>query len=180
MLAMAKAKYGRPRKKSAERYDSGLPKPEMVGPTAETLARRSERLCHLIARNPQKFAAPLVIDPDAGWHIGRLYLVGLLTVRQKDAADRYRKAIAAYEAVLDAPAKPRALDMNRVVGQVPEDEDVQTRRFKRAKRTYDRMHDALSAHGYDMVRCVTEALREQEVSLDMLRLGLNSLDAVQN
>jgi hypothetical protein len=46
-------------------------------------------LCTLIARHPKKFAAPLALDPDAGWHIGWLYLVGLLTERQRAAVARY-------------------------------------------------------------------------------------------
>lgn len=181
MLPMArKNRGGRPRDIDAKRRPDGKPawEPTPAGPTEEMKRRRADLLCPLVCANPAHFVRELVLDPEAGWHIGRLFLVGLLTVRQKDAALRYRKAVAAYEAVLGAPKRPCGLDIDRVSGQSTEGDKAYTRRFRRAKRAYEALHDALSAHGHSVVRAVTEALRENEVRLDLLRTGLDALDKV--
>lgn len=183
MLPMAKSRDrgGRPRNVDVKRTPSGRASnaaPEPAGPTAEMKRQRSDLLCALICENPAYFAKELVLDQDAGWHVGRLYLVGLLTRRQKDAALRYRKAVAAYQAVLGIPKHPCAMDMNGVKGQSVESDKAHTRRFRRAKRVYETLHDALSAHGHDVVRAVTEALRENRTRLDLLKIGLDALDKV--
>jgi hypothetical protein len=135
-------------------------------------------LSAMIREYPQKFAAALALDPDAGSYIGRLYLVGQITQRQKDAADKLRRASRSYEAVLGAPQAPRALDMNRVNGTSTEDEAVHTRRFRRAKTGYERLYHALSLCGHDVVRAVAGGLRGEAVRLDWLRCGLDAIDEV--
>ena len=171
---MTKKKGGRGRpRQEGERYPSGKLKP--VGASPETLARRTELIAVLVSRYPDKFAAPLAKDGDASWHIGRLFMVGAITEAQRDAADRYRRAIRAYQSVLGAPRTPHALDMDRLSGIVPEADDAHTRRFKRAKRAYDRYHQALAQHGYSMIRAMTRALADEDIDINILRLGLDAL-----
>lgn len=182
MLQMAKkGRSGRPRKMDAKRQPDGRVKPEVVGPSKEMLDRRIEVLSAMIAEYPQKFAASMALDADAGWHIGRLYLVGQLSQRQKDAADRFRRVSRAYESVLGglgAPQQPHALDMNRTAGLSNEDDAAYTKRFKRAKAAYERLQLAVSVHGHDVMRAVAGALRGEVVRLDWLRKGLDSIDEV--
>ena len=172
MLAMAKK--GR-RAKSGARYPSGKLKPEIIKATPETLKRRAELLAIQIRKHPYKWAKELAEQGDASWYIGRLFLLGVLTQEQRDAADRLKRAVHAYQAVLDAPKHPHALDVDRIHGATTESDEAHTRRFRRAKAAYDRLHDAMSAHGHDVVRAVTKALNEEEPNIDHLRLGLNAI-----
>lgn len=172
MLTMAKK--GR-RAKSGARYPSGKLKPEIIKATPETLNRRADLLAIEIRKHPYKLAHALAEHGDASWYVGRLFLLGVLTQQQRDAADRLKRIAHAYEAVLDAPKHPHALDIDRVQGATTESDEAHSRRARRAKAAYYRLHDAMSVHGHDVVRAVTKALNEEEPSLDLLRLGLNAI-----
>lgn len=178
MLAMAKRTRRGRAAKDGERYACGKLRPEVVKATPETLKRRAELLAVQIRQHPEKWARELAGEGDAGWYIGRLYLLDVLTQRQRDAADRLKRAARAYEAVLGAPKLPHALDMDRIAGSATESDEGYTRRFKRAKAAYDRMYAAMADRGHDVVRAVSRALNDEEVNIDLLRLGLNAVDDV--
>lgn len=183
-MARRKRHPGGRLRKTGERYPSGglkQPEREPTGASPETLARRSDALCSVISAHPHMLALKLAKDPDAEWYIGRLFLCEVLTRRQRDAGDRYRKAIATYRQALctafGGPVDPRAMDLDRVAGRLQESDARLTRRFRRARREYDQLFEALSADR-DVLRTVTAALRDEDVRLDWLRRGLDVLDGV--
>ena len=138
--------------------------------------RRMESMCATVAAHPEKFAARLARDPDASWYIGRLFLVGALTAQQRDAAAAWLEVTREYEAMLCAPRKPVALDMNRPPGGDPGFESEETaRRYMRLKAAYLRRWNAVAQEGHDTLRAVTDAMRDREARLDLLRAGLNAL-----
>lgn len=171
---------GRPRKHGVARQPDGRIRPQKMAATDETLERRADALAPLIARHPYLLAKEKAKDPDAEWYIGRLRLVGLITVPQRDAARGYQEVAMKYAALLKGPKPAGALDMTHLGGSHDGEETERgTKEFRRAKRVYERHWNAVAAHGAEVLRAVAKALREEDCNLDLLRTGLDALAKVR-
>lgn len=176
-MAVAMARGGRPRKIGAERQPDGRPKPEKIEPTAEMIDQRTQELARVIRLYPVNIAKSMARDPDAEWYIGRLRLAGVISVAERDSAHDWRQIADEYARLLMVPKQPHALDMNRRDHTPPPtiEGEKSEAHFKRVKYKYERYWDAVASCGPNVLRATTAALRGEEVSLQLLRKGLQAM-----
>lgn len=176
------ARAGRKRKAGARRHPNGSVVRERTKPTDETVQRRAVQMAEVILAYPTATGGPIAAlmqsYPDTSWYIGRLFLAGVISQSERDAADQYRKVIEEYRTLLGGPKTPTGLDARRIGGLEPVSPIVATQRFKAVKKKYDRYHDALAVHGNGVVKAVTKALNEETPNHEFLFRGLKALAAV--
>lgn len=175
------AKRGRKRKFAA-RYPSGeivkaqqTPRPrDDVGPTDELVAHRAIVV-----------GAGNALDPDAGWEIGKLYLLGLLddrrdrgaAIRRRDAGERLCKIMARYERQLCLPRPPKAADMARTDGSVDNEDNGEE--YRLAMRDYQRCRSALATRGWQVQAATLRAAKEERGwRVDHVIEGLDAISEV--
>lgn len=146
-------------------------------PNEYTLERRAEKLAQVIKLYPNEVARGLAERPDAGWHFGRLYLVGAIDGVQRDAARKLDRVAREYQKTLHRYSSLRALDPMKVGGHSAEDlSPAAEKRFLRIKEQYDWMLERLTKQGEDVKTAVMDALKKDEVTdLALIRKGLDAL-----
>ncbi len=171
------SRRGRPRKRGVKRQPDDRPVPERVSPTSETVARRADAMAAVICIHPQMLAIKLSKSQDAGWYIGRLYLVEALTRKQRDAGDRWRRYARRYELMLKGPKPAGAVAMQESDGEFDSLSETKEQKddYKKAKAAYERCWNAVAEHGHDVLNATTKALRGEEVPITMLREGLDAI-----
>lgn len=158
-LARKRWRAGRKRKEGARHPGGQLV--QNVGATTELLQRRAEIV-----------GAANIYDGDASWLIGRLYLKGILTEGQRDAAKKWQGRTARYKLLLEGPRPPRAADLGMPMGQVPDDPEE----FQRAKFEYDQCWHAVSARGHRVLRATLAAIFDETVTdISLVMEGLTAL-----
>lgn len=141
--------------------------PEPAGPTPEILARRAE----LVGQDHAK-------DPDAEWLIGRMRLNGQITASECEAGRRYRDTARRLErmmaAAFDGPRHYKAFDPRPGKQGRPEVDDDDLRR---TREQHDAAFEALTLAGWHARRAVANAVRDEPVALEALKVGLEALRA---
>lgn len=170
--AKRRRRAGRPRRANPEEKPR---KQKDEGPPPHVLAQRYILMKGAVQAYPGAFAGPLAMDPDAAWLIGRLYLVRQLSREQRDAGEKLARAARAYERVLLAPRRPDSTHLLEPSGVSTESDQAHMKRFRRAKRNYDRLYEALADAGREALRAVSKALADEQPNLEHLRKGLNAL-----
>lgn len=151
-----------------------------TGPTSNTMKRRTQLLAECIKKYPYVLASKLADKQDAGWSLGRLYIVGVLTRQERDAGYRLHVAINRYNRLLKkypsytASNYGRALQ-DRNTGQGEDLSNDALQAFARAQRERDRLMDTLKLCGKPVMDAVLDALDDKEVDIGLLAIGLNSL-----
>lgn len=154
-------KRGRPRKQGVERHPGGAVV-QKAGPTLELLDHRRAAAGSGNERHE-----------DAGWLIGCLYLRGLVTDAQRDAARRFQIVARTYEALLLAPPQPGAVRLAGGGRVLRPDDPVA---FARVKARYEAGYEAVSACGHAVLRDTMDALCERPPrSLKRMVVGLDAL-----
>ena len=143
-----------------------------VDPTPETISHRRQKMAEVISLYPDKFARIYERHQDSVWLIGRLFIAGVITREQRDAAEQYQRVARNYEMLLEGPRVSTLRDG----GKSLEDEESYTKRFKRTKRRYETMHHALMEQGMDVAKAVAQVLRDEHADIQLLKQGLDALE----
>ncbi len=145
------------------------------------LQRRADQLARVILLYPRDVALGLAARDEAGWHFGRLYLIGAINMYQYAAAQRLDWVTRRYRRMLVRVTHVGAVDpASTGGGKSAEDlsEEAQ-RRMAKARRDYDQMYDILGECPDGVREAVVGALERDAVTdLSMLRQGLDALGIV--
>jgi hypothetical protein len=161
MAAPRRRRAGR-RRKDGRRHPGGQIVREKVGATDQLLARRAELVGEKHAR-----------DQNAAWLPGQLFLRGVLTAEQAEAARRWHGWAVAYKKLLEGhrPVKALSLDMPR--GGAPVDDPAA---YARAKQRYDLCFEAISSRGRHVLRVAVDCVfHDRAGDVALIREGLEAL-----
>ena len=165
----------RPRGKGAFRHPQ-------LGMSKYGLRRRADALAECIRLYPRDVALGLAARDEAGWHFGRLYLIGAINMYQYAAAQRLDWVTRRYRRMLVRVGHVSAVDPSSVGGTGASGEDLSEeaqRRMAKARRDYDQMYDILGDCPGQVREAVVGALeRDALEDLDLLRQGLDALAVV--
>jgi len=183
-------KHRKRARKSSKRTSSGrLPRaraartgePGGLGPSKYMLRRRADALAEVIRVYPGDVALGLAARDEAGWHFGRLYLIGAINMYQYAAAQRLDWVTRRYRRMLVKHGHVSAVD-TASAGTRTSGEDLSEeaqRRMGKARRDYDQMYDILSDCPAGVREAVVGTLeRDALTDLDLLRQGLDALAVV--
>lgn len=175
-----KTRMGRPPRTGVQRYPSG----EIIKSQQQRREPDAGATDELMAHRALVVGAGNALDPDAGWEIGKLYLLGLLAdrhdrdaaARRRDAGERLCKIMARYERQLCLPRRPKAADMARTDGSVDNADDSDE--YRLAMRDYQRCRDALAARGWQVQAATFRAVRDEPGwRVDQVIEGLDAIAA---
>ena len=184
-------KHRKKHRKSSNRV-SGRTSPRARGPrvrghprlglSSYGLQRRADSLAECIRLYPRDVALGLAARDEAGWHFGRLYLIGAINVYQYAAAQRLDWVTRRYRRMLVRVTHVSAVDPASAGGTSASGEDLSEeaqRRVGKARRDYDQMYDILGECPGRVREAVVGALeRDALADLDLLRQGLDALTVV--
>ena len=184
-------KHGKKSRKSSKRVSgAGLPRPRAartgdpgrLGLSEYGLQRRADALAEVIRVYPGDVALGLAARNEAGWHFGRLYLIGAIDTHQYAAAQRLDWVTRRYRRMLVRVTHVSAVDPSSAGGTRTPGEDLSEeaqRRVGKARRDYDQMYDILSDCPAGVRDAVVGTLeRDALTDLDLLRQGLDALAVV--
>ena len=176
-----KSRRHRTRASSSRMRAAGTERSRRLGPSEYTLRRRADGLEECLHLYPTAIAMDLAHREEAGWHFGRLYLVGAIDRYQYYAAQRLARVVWRYRRMLSRYSHASASDPAGAIAKgVTEDlSEAAQRRFARARKDYDQVMGILDGCS-DLVRgAVMAALERDEVAdLSLLRQGLTALTVV--
>ena len=144
---------------------------------AYELQHREQALLDLLETYPNRMIRRLATQQEAEWHYGRLYLVGVITKDQYEAAEYLSKVTRSYELMLRRYGHVRASGHEKVTSSTAEDLSLSAqKKFARVKKKYDNVYDILKACGKDVEMAIINTLRKDEKSnIELLRNGLTVL-----
>ena len=146
------------------------------------LRRRADALAEVIRVYPGDVALGLAARDEAGWHFGRLYLIGAIDTHQYAAAQRLDWVTRRYRRMLVRVTHVSAVDPASAGGTRTSGEDLSEeaqRRMGKARRDYDQMYDILKDCPAGVREAVVGTLeRDALTDLSMLRQGLDALSVV--
>lgn len=144
---------------------------------AYELQHREQELLDLLEIYPNRIIRRLATQQEAGWHYGRLYLIGVLTRDQYEAANHLSKVTRSYDMMLRHYGHVRAAGYEKATSPGIEDLSLSAqKKFARVKKKYDIVYNILKACGKDVETAIINTLREDEKSnVELLRRGLTVL-----
>ena len=144
---------------------------------AYELQQREVALLNLLRSYPNLVLHGLAKQPEAGWHFGRLYLVGVITQEQYDAAVYLDKVTRKYESLLRRYGHVGASSFEKVDNLSLEDLSLSAQKtFLRAKRKYEKAYDTLTQCGGNVKASIEAALRlDENADLTAIQRGLTVL-----
>lgn len=161
--------------------------PIRTGPSDYTLRRRADELIKCIKLYPEGVALSLAERDEAGWHFGRLYLVGAIDRHQKWAAERLDRTVSTYRRLLNRHSIVKSNTgqaLNKMLssskGSGSEDLSPQAeKRFRKAEEEYDKVIGVLDDRGEKVKEAIMRALEYDEITdLDLIREGLDAIRTV--
>ena len=143
------------------------------------LQHREEGLLDLLRSYPNQIVRSLAMRPEAGWHLGRLYLVGAIEWKHYSAAVYLDRVTRAYEKMLRRYGHVRAARLEKMDAPTAEDLSKSAqKKFDNARKKYDRVYGILDQCGTDVRKAVVDALREDaHTDLTLILRGLTVIDA---
>ena len=144
---------------------------------AYELQHRERELLGLIEIYPNQMIRRLAMRQEAEWHYGRLYLIGVITRDQYDAAANLSEVTHNYLIMLKRYGHVRASGHEKIVSSTSEDLSKSAqKKFAKVKKKYDDVYSVLKACGKDVETAVINTLRKDEKSdIELLRRGLTVL-----
>jgi len=138
------------------------------------LQHREAAIRKLLNEHPSKIVRSLAKRSEAEWHIGRLYLVGVLSHNEYAAGAYIDQITRAYEAMIRRHGQLKAGSLEKTDTASPEDLSLSARKkFARLKRKHDEVYGVLSECGNDVNSAVVNALRKDDpVDISLLSRGL--------
>ena len=118
---------------------------------AYELQHRERELLDLLETYPSQMIRRLATQQEAEWHYGRLYLIGVITRDQYEAAEHLSKVTRNYETMLRRYGHVRASGHEKFTSTTAEDLSLSAqKKFARVKKKYDNVYDILKACGKDV------------------------------
>lgn len=151
------------------------------GPNEYTVRQRARKLSEIITAYPQHIALGLASRDEAGWIFGRLYLVGVINVEQRIAAEALLRISTLYKKMLNryygSHTSNSFGEIVRVDGKSEEDlSELAEKRFEKVRREYNRVITLLRESGDHVSRAVLIALEtDSPTDLLLIRKGLDAL-----
>ncbi len=144
---------------------------------AYELQHRERELLALLREYPNRVVRGLALQKEAGWQVGRLYLVGVLEHDQYKAAEHVERVTKAYEGMLVRHGQVRAANFAKTSGTPMEDlSQSAQKKMLRAKKLYDEVYGILKECGSDTEKAVLKAIKEDKITkLHLLKNGLTVL-----
>ncbi len=144
---------------------------------AYELQHRELALLDLLETYPNQMIRRLATRQEAEWHFGRLYLVGVITRDQYEAAENLSKVTRSYETMLHRSSGVQASGHEKFGSPSTEDLSLSAqKKFAKVKKKYDIVYNILRACGKDVEKAVINTLRKDEKSsIELLRRGLTVL-----
>ena len=144
---------------------------------AYELQHREKALLELLKTYPNQMIRRLSTRQEAEWHYGRLYLVGVITRDQYEAAEHLSKVTRNYETMLHRSSGVQASGHEKFTSPTTEDLSLSAqKKFARVKKKYDIVYSILKACGKDVEAAIISTLRKDEKSdIELLRRGLTVL-----
>lgn len=144
---------------------------------AYELQHREKALLDLLETYPSQMIRRLATQQEAEWHYGRLFLVGVITRDQYEAAAYLSKVTRNYETMLRRYGHARASGYEKFTSPTIEDLSLSAqKKFARVKKKYDNVYNILKACGKDVEMAIINTLRKDEKSnIELLRRGLTVL-----
>ncbi len=141
------------------------------------LQHRELELLQLIEIYPNQMIRRLAMRQEAEWHFGRLYLIGVLTRDQYDAAANLSEVTHNYLIMLKRYGHVRASGHEKIATATSEDLSKSAqKKFAKVKKKYDDVYSILKACGTDVEMAVINTLHKDEKSdIELLRRGLTVL-----
>lgn len=141
------------------------------------LQHREAALLNLLRDYPNQVIRGLAQQPEAEWTFGRLYLVGVISQRQYEAAQYLDRVTRDYERLLRHHSNLQTGSVTKTDSPVMEDLSLSAqKKFARAKRRYDEVYELLTQCGNDVKKAVVATLRRDEiVDLNAVQRGLTVL-----
>ena len=136
-----------------------------------------EALLELLQAYPSHVLCGPAEQPEAGWYFGQLWLLGIITRDQYDAAAYLDKVTHDYERMLHRHGTIRSASLGKVDGTTSEDLSQSAEKsFTRAKRRYDKVYDLLTQCGEDVREAIITSLRKDEkTDIELITRGLTVL-----
>ena len=144
---------------------------------AYELQHREKALLDLLENYPSQMIRRLATRQEAEWHFGRLYLVGVITRDQYEAAEHLSKVTRNYETMLHRSSGVQASGHEKFGSPSTEDLSLSAqKKFAKVKKKYDIVYSILKACGKDVEKAIINTLRKDEKSdIELLRRGLTIL-----
>lgn len=138
---------------------------------------RAVKLSQIISAYPQDIAYGLARKDEAGWHFGRLYLVGAIDLQQYSASKDFDRTVRQYKRMLHRYPDAFARNYEHVGGG--SSEDLSEPVLKRCVNAYERFFDLynkLDECGLEVKDALFAALEKDAIiDLELLRRGLDAL-----
>ena len=146
-----------------------------VPPSEYGLRRRADALAKCIRLYPNEVVYGLARHEEAGWHFGRLFLIGAIDKFQYIAAERLDQATRRYKHLLNKYSLMKISNWESFGGASPEDlSPAASRRFQKVSKEYHIYQDALKECGPEVQHAVMEALdKDTMTDLGHLKRGLD-------
>ena len=146
-----------------------------VAPSEYGLRRRADALAECIRLYPNEVAYGLSRHEEAGWHFGRLFLIGAIDKFQYIAAERLDQVTRRYKHLLNKYSLMKISNWESVGGASPEDlSPAASKRFQKVSKEYHIYQDALKECGPEVQYAVMEALdKDTMTDLGHLKRGLD-------
>lgn len=141
-----------------------------VSPSEYAILRRADALAECIRLYPNDVAYGLASREEAGWHFGRLFLIGAIDKFQYIAAERLDQVTRRYKHLLNKYSLLKISNWESVGGASPEDlSPAASKRFEKVSKEYHIYQDALKECGPEVQQAVMEAL-DKDAMTDLVHL----------
>ena len=167
---------GRKRKLGVRRYPTG----QIIQPPARETAEAVQSTVREARQRVFGLSETKATEPDAVDILGRMYLAGEISQRQKEAGDRYAEIRRNYRKAILARRLPSAGDLDRQRGH--DDSDGTDPAYvvwcERSIAAYDRLWSALRDCGEPLAIPVLDGVIDDQPLWDfigVLRIALNTI-----